>query len=344
MIWLLVDSSSVGGIERHVATLAEALAAGGEPAEVVLLETHGSNPWLRQLAAANVPHRCLDGSFGGLLAALRNERPQLLHTHGYKANILGRVAARLAGVPVVATFHAGERAPFPVNAYQAIDEFTSFLGGRIAVSETIERALPFTAKLVHNFLLVPQSPPRTPLPRRIGFVGRLSHEKGPDRFCEMARRLPQAGEWHVYGDGPMGERLRAEYARDVTFHGLVTDLGEVWASLGLLVMPSRAEGLPMAALEALSAGVPIAASAVGGLPRVVVQAETGWLFDGEDEAAADRAVTAWSRLDVERQMAMREVCWKLACDGFSERRQLPLVLDVYRAAGFRRTADARRAA
>lgn len=336
MIWLFVDSSSVGGIERHVATLAEALARFGEPAEVILLADHGGNPWIRQLEAARIGYRFLDGRLGSLAALLRRERPDLIHTHGYKANIMGRVAARMTGVPVVATFHAGERAPFPVSAYQHLDEWTSFLGGRIAVSEPIQRALPFSSTLVANFLVVPPSSPETPLPRRIGFVGRLSHEKGPDRFSALARRLPHVAEWHVYGDGPMGEDLRGEFGADVTFHGLVTDLAPVWASLGLLVMPSRAEGLPMAALESLAAGVPIAAAAVGGLPGVVHEDRTGWLFDGDSLDDAARAVEAWAALDEARQTELRKACWRLVRDGYSERRQLPLVLDVYRSAGFRR--------
>ena len=54
MIWLVVDSRTVGGIERHVAILAEALVQAGERAEVVLFAGYGVNPWCRQLAAANI--------------------------------------------------------------------------------------------------------------------------------------------------------------------------------------------------------------------------------------------------------------------------------------------------
>jgi glycosyltransferase involved in cell wall biosynthesis len=344
MIWLLVDSSTVGGIERHVATLAQALIRAGHEARILLLADHGANPWLDQLRAAGLPYRFLDNSLNGLLSALRAERPALLHTHGYKANILGRIAARLARVPVVATFHAGERGAFPVGLYQMADAWTSILGGRISVSTTIAGNLPYASVLTENFLLSPSSPPARPLSRRIGFVGRLSHEKAPDLFCALAARCAGAGEWHVYGDGPMRAELEAAYGKTVRFHGLVTDLEPVWASLGLLVMPSRAEGLPMAALEALAAGVPIAASEVGGLPSVVKHGLTGWLFPAGDMAAAEAAVGAWSALSDASQLAMRKAAYSLLVDKFSERRQLPAILDVYRRAGFTDAGPQARAA
>ncbi|MEQ1696018.1 MAG: glycosyltransferase family 4 protein [Hyphomicrobiaceae bacterium] len=333
MIWLLIDSRTVGGIERHVATLAEGIARQGQRATVVLLAGHKGNPWLEQLNAAGVSILTLDGTLGGLIRAIKTSRPGVIHTHGYKANILGRLAARLTKTPVVATFHAGERAPFPVNMYQTLDEWTSILGERIAVSEAIQKSLPYQSKFVQNFLLLPPSPKPGGLPRRVGFVGRLSHEKAPDRFCEIARRCKGLAEWHVWGDGPMRQELEQEFGRDVVFHGLVTDLTAVWASLGLLMMPSRAEGLPMAALEALSAGIPIAATPVGGLPGLVRPGETGWLFDGASIADAADCVASWAGLSSDQQQHMRSKCWTVVNDGFSDRQQLPKILDAYRDAG-----------
>jgi glycosyltransferase involved in cell wall biosynthesis len=334
MIWILVDSSSVGGIERHVATLAEALRRVPLSAEIVLFAAHGDNPWLQQLQAAQLPFRVLDGSVSGLLAALRQARPQLLHTHGYKANIMGRLAARMLGIPVVATFHAGERGAFPVNAYQMLDEYSSILGGRLCVSEAIRQQLPYAAVLTENFMVAPVAPPPSSMPRRIGFVGRLSHEKAPDLFCQLARQCSGADEWHIWGDGPMRAELEREFGAHVRFHGLVTDLAPAWTSLGLLVMPSRAEGLPMAALESLAAGVPIVASAVGGLPSVVHDGRTGWLYEAANLDAAQARIETWRSLTPTDQAQMRQTCWTFVKENFSETRQLPKILAAYRAAGF----------
>jgi glycosyltransferase involved in cell wall biosynthesis len=332
VIWQLVDSRSLGGIERHVGILAAALRAHGLPTEVVRYADYGDNPWLRQLAADAVPTRALDGTPRALLAALREARPALLHTHGYKAGILGRLSARLAGIPCVSTFHAGERGPFPLWAYQLLDGWSSFLARRIAVSQSIASELPFAATVIANFVAVPPEPRRAP-PRRVAFVGRLSAEKGPDLFCAVARRLGATFAYDCYGEGPMAGPLAAEYGDLVRFHGFV-EPDRIWPQVGLLLMPSRAEGLPMAALEAMAAGVPVAASRVGGLPDLIDPGATGWLFDAADVRAAAGAVTAWGNLDDAQRLQLARACHACVAEQFGIARHLPKVLAVYAAAGF----------
>lgn len=334
MIWLLVDSSNVGGIERHVATLAGSLERRGIAVEVVLYADHGPNPWREQLSGASARVRVLDGTLRSLVTALRRVRPDLLHTHGYKAGVLGRLAARLAGVPVVSTFHSGERPPFPVNVYFWLDRWTSFLAARrISVSEAIRARVPFRSTMIPSYVVATDAPPVGPLPRRIGFVGRLSAEKAPDLFCEMARRAPAGLEWHMWGDGPMRARLEAEHGDLVRFHGAVADLSECWTSIGALLMPSRFEGLPLAALEALAAGVPVLASRVGGLPTIVEPGTTGWLHEAGDIDGALADLARWRALDEATAAAMRRACHAHVRANFSESRWLPEMLAVYASAG-----------
>ena len=332
-IWLLIDAAPYGGIERHVQSLVTALTRRAIPAEFVLFEQRDQTALIGQLKAVNAPLRILDGTFTGLLRNLRAHRPALLHTHGYKANILGRAAARMAGIPHLASFHSPEKAKFPVSAYYFLDNTTACLSHSIAVSREIGDKVLFGAATIPNFIQTPATVSSAPLPRRVGFVGRLVDQKAPELFCEIARLGPPGLEWHVYGDGPLRAALQEKYSSYVTFHGAVSDMASVWAGMGLLLMPSRSEGLPLAALEALSAGVPVAATPVGGVPTLVVPGTSGWLFPSGDAEAGAKAVAAWASLDVEAQRRLRRSSWAFVRDTFSEDALLPLMLDAYRNAG-----------
>ncbi|MEZ5853691.1 MAG: glycosyltransferase family 4 protein [Hyphomicrobiaceae bacterium] len=333
-VWLLVDSRSVGGVERHITILAQGLRRQGIDAIAVLYADHGNSPWCAQVHEAGVPLRFLDGTLKGLVKDLWRERPALLHTHGYKAGVLGRIAGLLTGTRVVSTFHSGEEPPFPVNLYYRLDEWSSLTAHRIVVSEKIQRKVPYRSTLIPNYLALGERPRPKPFSRKVGFVGRLSHEKSPDLFCELARRSRPGLEWHVWGDGAMRADLEARYGDIVTFHGVVSDIWPIWAELGLLIMPSRYEGLPLAALEALSMGVPVVASRVGGVPTVVLPGKTGWLVEVEDLDGALAAVEAWRALSDDAAIEMQANCWQHVADNFSEARMLPKILDVYRDAGF----------
>ncbi len=107
-IWLLLDSRDLGGIESHVLQLSGGLRQAGLKPRVLFWADYGGHPLRAALDRAGLVHETLTGGFRSLIDALRRRRPAVLHTHGYKAGILGRLAARLTARPVVSTFHAGE--------------------------------------------------------------------------------------------------------------------------------------------------------------------------------------------------------------------------------------------
>jgi colanic acid/amylovoran biosynthesis glycosyltransferase len=122
------------------------------------------------------------------------------------------------------------------------------------------------------------------------YVGRLSHEKGPDVFATAMERLPRTYRAVVVGDGPMRSRLET-YAAD---HGLAIDFrghlehAQVYALMrraSVLVAPSRSEAQGVAIVEALASGTPVIASAVGGIPEVLSEGENGWLVPPDDPGA-----------------------------------------------------------
>jgi len=331
-IWLLLDSRDLGGIESHVQQLAVGLAAAGQVPRVLFWADYGDHPLRAALDRAGIAHETLAGGFGGLIRALRRRHPAILHTHGYKAGILGRLAARIAGRPVVSTFHAGEPGTGKLRLYVLADRMTARLGRRIAVSAAIAGALPAPVALIANFVERPDTGLIAGPHDRVGFVGRLSFEKGPDLFCALASRLPGV-PLALYGDGPMRAELERDHGGAVTFLGRVVPMAPHWSRIGLLVMPSRHEGLPLAALEAMAHGVPVAAFGVGGLPDLIEPGQNGFLAPAGDLAALAGAIADWTRLSADARAAMGRHARATIAARFSVARGIAAVLAEYRAAG-----------
>jgi glycosyltransferase involved in cell wall biosynthesis len=290
LIWLLLDSRQPGGIESHVTQLARGLHDHGWHVRVMFLRDHGPHPMKAQLSEAGIPWSTLDRGWYGLCAKLRSGRPSVLHTHGYKAGLIGRLTALVAGIPVASTFHAGETGTGRVRLYDVLDRWSAILSQRrFAVSEAIARRLPWSSTAINNFVDVPA---HLSTGTQIAFVGRLSHEKGPDLYADLAGAFA-AEQFHVYGGGDMAAALARSSPANVVLHGPQERMDEIWPRIGLLVMTSRQEGLPMAALEAMARGIPVVASATGNLSRLIDHGENGALCPVADVPAFQAAVAEW---------------------------------------------------
>lgn len=329
--WMLLDSRGVGGIETHVGVLSESLKSIGLAVRVVFLMDHGPHPLRDRLLAAGVPSECLAGGFRALASALWHRRPLLLHTHGYKAGILGRLAARVTGTPAISTFHAGETGGGRVRLYDLVDRWTSPFGEAVAVSHAIAACLPGRPSVIENF--VPQRDTTPPGNRGgVAFVGRLSWEKGPDLFCKVAAEVPSV-EYHVFGDGPMRRNLEEGMDYGIRWHGMVSDMAARWSEVSLLCMTSRNEGLPMAALEAMVHGVPVLAFSVGGLTTLIEDGRNGWLVPPLDVAAAAERVREWAMLPPSSRRAMGDAARETIKARYSPEAAIPRLLAVYADAG-----------
>ncbi len=124
------------------------------------------------------------------------------------------------------------------------------------------------------------------------YVGRLANEKGLERLAPTLATLPGC-HLALVGAGPAEERLRQTFAGlPVTFVGPLhgEDLGAAYASADIFAFPSSTETLGLAAIEALASGLPVVGARRGGLPDIVLDRETGLLFDPDTDGDLERAL------------------------------------------------------
>ena len=248
-------------------------------------------------------------------------RFDVVHTHSAKAGMLGRIAAHQAGVPVVVhSFHG-----FPFHSFQSpmrraayitlerrlgriTDRFvavSSMVGAEavrlgIAPSERV-RVIPVSIadrsvrrdaasrQEARQRLGIAMSSPL------IGNVGRVDHQKAPLDFLAVLRRLGDSVHGVWIGDGPLRREVEARCQRmglngRMHFVGERDDVQLLLPALDIFVMTSLYEGLPCAVVEAMQCGLPVVATAVNGVPEVIVTGETGLLVPAARPAACASAV------------------------------------------------------
>ena len=326
-IWLLLDSSKSGGIESHVLQLAEGLKQHGEAVEVIFVTDYGYHPLREALNALRIPNRTLDGTFKTLYSTVKKERPMVVHTHGYKAGILGRFAARLNRIASISTYHAGEIGAGKMAFYDWLDRFSARLTNKnFAVSPQIAKRLPGNTEVFKNFVNTKNLVDS--MGQQIAFVGRVSAEKGPDYFMALAATLPDL-DFHLYGDGPQLAELKKQCPDNLKSHGQQDDMSLVWPNIGLLVLPSRFEGLPMAALEAMARGIPVVAFNVGALDKLIDHEFNGWLIEAGNMDKLSKQVNAWSCFSYQHKLCLQSACKQTIKQQYCSRVAIPKLLANY---------------
>lgn len=321
----LMASPFFGGPERQMVGLAQSLPAEYRSVFLTFAERGLCRALLREVKAAGFQGIELQHNFPHIRVAanevarhLRRVRADVVCCSGYKPDVIGWLAARQVGVPVVSVSHGWTAATFKVRCYEAINRFIlRWMDAIVCVSErqagrvrragvTEERIVvirnavhlePFAepdpayrAKL-HGFFTAPRS-------RIIGAAGRLSPEKGFDQLIAAAALVvkedPQTG-FVIFGDGKLRQELERDIAerrleQNVVLAGFRTDVERFLPHLDLAVLSSHTEGLPVIVLEALAARVPVVATAVGGVPEVIEDGLSGYLVPPGDPAALARRI------------------------------------------------------
>jgi glycosyltransferase involved in cell wall biosynthesis len=246
-----------------------------------------------------------------LRRALQELRPDLVSTHSSKAGWLGRIAARSLGIPVTFTAHGWAFTPgagrVGSRLYKVAERMAAPLANRIITVSRFDQDLARRHRVgrqgqvitVRNGVIdVPRPMRSSPEkdPPRITMIARLDAQKDHDTLLRALGHLCRLN-WtlELLGDGPGESDCRELAARlgiegRIQFSGLQADVASRLARSQLLVLFSNYEGLPLSILEGMRAGLPVVASAVGGVSECVQDGSTGILVPPRDVAAGCAAL------------------------------------------------------
>ncbi|HST16922.1 MAG TPA: glycosyltransferase [Gaiellaceae bacterium] len=316
----LLKVTGVAGAEQHLLRLLPALRERGVDARFVGLDVAGSDAerLYAGLADADVPAehlRCTrDVSprmARDVVRAIRALEPDLLHTHLVHADVYGSVASRMAGVPFVSTRHNDDR--YQLGPFRYVDRaFAARASRLIAISDAVRRFLVGAGlpdrkfETIHYGLDDMPSLPSETTPEAAGIregaplvlaIGRLIAQKD---HATLLRAFAQVHERHpaarlaILGEGPLRPETEA-LVRELGLADAVVLPGRLetrdWLERAdVFVHSSRWEGFGIVLLEAMLAGLPVAATRVSAVPEIVVDGETGVLVEPGDASALATAL------------------------------------------------------
>lgn len=295
--------------------------------------------------------RLIRGGWLNFIKALRQFRPQLIHSVFLQADLLCAMARPLTGFPVQVSSWEGSLAlkafhsQATINLYKAlllpaqrmISRFVAISAATAAQNCSDFGIAAQKVRVIHSGLELaafPFKPERNS--RKIGLVSRLTSEKQIDVFI---RAIPLIARHHpdyrfvIAGDGPERNRLEALAescaVRGITdFVGWQTDVQAVLDELEIFAFTSSGEGLPWSILEAMAAGCPVVASAVGGIPEAIENGKTGLLVNS-DTAEDFSESLIWLINNPEKRISIARQARKKVENTFSEKAEITAIEKLY---------------
>jgi glycosyltransferase involved in cell wall biosynthesis len=312
--------AQVGGLEQVVHALAVGHCAAGHRVCVaaVVSQDPAEHPFIENLRAegvdvrvAQVSPRAYARERAFIRELCRELQPDVVHTHGYRPDVVDSGVARALGIGTVSTVHGFIALTLRGRVYEWIQRrWLRRFAAVAAVSRPQVALLRKAGVSADRIQLLPNAwseqcgrlssgsaraqlriPPNV---FHVGWVGRLSSEKGADVLVAALshlRDLPLVVSF--IGDGPERAQLTAGAATAgetrLRWHGFIANAGRLYASFDAFVLSSRTEGTPIALLEAMAAEIPVVATAVGGVPDIVSPADA-LLVPPDDPAALAAAI------------------------------------------------------
>jgi glycosyltransferase involved in cell wall biosynthesis len=284
-----------------------------------------------------------------VVRAVRRLKPDLLHTHLVHADIYGAIASRLAHVPFVSTRHNDDR--YQLGPFRYVDRaFASGASRLIAISDAVRRFLVEAGLPDRKFETIRYGlddmpslpsevtpagagiPDAAPLALAIGrLIAQKDHATLLRAFAQVHARQPDA-RLAILGDGPLSADTVA-LARELGLADVVVLPGRLetrdWLERAdVFVHSSRWEGFGIVLLEAMLAGLPVAATRVSAVPEIVVDGETGVLVEPGDERALAAALGGLLG-DADRARALGAAGLERARAEFSVSRMTDATLALY---------------
>lgn len=326
-IFHVVSNPSVGGIEGMLSNLIPVCDSEKYDIRAVNMRDHSTAYALWDSKGVRyhtlpTPNKLYVSSIYRLYRLLKAERPDVVEIYGLRANFVGRIAARLAGVPVIITGVLNTddwRKWYHVWIDRSTARcVTAWIPNSKACAESLIRRERFPAEKIYtmydginvdNWSLSGEPSRRVSTRRALGLgdchilmatVGNLRHQKGYPYLIEavpgIIERFPDARFLFV-GRGPMEDALKArcrELGIDnvVIFAGYRSDIKDLYEASDVALLPSLYEGLPISLIEAMAMELPVISTKVSGIPELVVDGRTGLLIDPADSTQIVEAVNA----------------------------------------------------
>ncbi len=355
----VVTKSNIGGVQVHLIELIDQIGGFIEPHFIV-----GETGWLYdELIKRNINVYCIKNivreispindirAIFAIRKIIKKIKPDIVHCHSSKAGIVGRIAAKLCGIPALFTAHGwaftegvAERKR---KIYKIIERIVANFSDKIiCVSEYDKqlalKTMPEQAQkliLVHNGIRDIKNINRKEekLPVRFVMVARFMEPKDQESLLKALFHISQDNIEFLMtfvGDGEklkLAKQMARELKLDkyVRFLGTRNDVKQILYENDIFLLISRWEGFPISVLEALRAGMPVVASNVGGIPEIVVNNYNGFLVERDD---LNSLVDSLKKL-----VQNRKLITKMGHNGrerfqseFTSKKMAKIVLEVYK--------------
>jgi glycosyltransferase involved in cell wall biosynthesis len=355
------SSLESGGPLSNVRDLAPRVAAAGLDVKVLCQSAAVARGFgALGLETAVVPLQRRIDAAGARRVGRELRGADVVHTHDRRTGLVVRPLARRHGAVSVHTLHGvpdeifsrvgREGAPdepgvsrariaWLVQGVLRAEALLSQLSTTVVPSHALARFLVLHGfdrrrlRVIPNGITVLRPEPAKPNdPLRVGTAAILEYRKGLDVLLEACARMEAPFVLEVYGEGSLRTSLEDEARRlgvEARFHGFVDRPEERISALDVFVLPTRADNLPIAVLEAMASAVPVVTTRVGGLPELVADGETGVLVEPDDPAALADALTALL-LDPARRAALGRAGAQRARERFDSERIAAQMVALYR--------------